>query len=268
MKTIPLGDIDLAVADRGAGRPVVLVHGFPLTHAIWEDQIVALSLRQRVIAPDMRGFGQSGASAGAVTMDRFADDLAALLAALAIAEPVTLAGLSMGGYIAMRFFQLHRQRLAGLVLCDTRAAADTPEGAAVRRQTADRVEQEGAEVLADAMLPKLFSSQTTAEHPERVEQVRQMIVGGNRHGLAAAARGLALRPDFTAILPQIDVPVLVIVGREDAISPPAEMQSLARAIPGARYVEIPAAGHLSPLEQPAEVSRALAEFLSYSSRSA
>jgi pimeloyl-ACP methyl ester carboxylesterase len=116
-------------------------------------------------------------------------------------------------------------------------------------------------VLAEAMLPKLFSPATLARRPELVEHVRQMILGGDPRGLAAAARGLAERPDFTPLLPQIDLPVLVIVGSQDAISTPEEMGAIARSIPGARYVEIPAAGHMAPLEQPAAVGRAVAEFL-------
>jgi 3-oxoadipate enol-lactonase len=261
MKTIHVNGIDLAAADLGAGRPLVLLHAFPLTHAIWEEQIAALAAAERVVAPDLRGFGQSGVTPGCVTMDQFADDLAAMLDALGIAEPVVLAGLSMGGYVALRFFQMHRGRLAGLLLCDTRAAADTPQAAAARRETAARVEQEGPGVLAEAMLPKLLSPATFAGRPEVVERVRRMILGGNARGLAAAARGMAQRPDFTALLPRIDLPVLVIVGGDDAISTPQEMGALARAIPAARYVEIPAAGHLSPLEKPAEVSTAIAEFL-------
>jgi pimeloyl-ACP methyl ester carboxylesterase len=286
MQTVRLPDIDLAVEDQGSGPPVVLLHGFPLTHAIWAGQIAALakkgtvpicakhppgrsgkwglspfSGRCRMIAPDLRGFGQSSITPGRVTIPQLADDLAAMLDALGVSEPVVLAGLSMGGYVAMQFFQAHRQRLRGLVLCDTRAAADAPEVARARLQTADRVEREGPGVLADAMLPRLFSPATPVRRPELVEQVRQMILGGNPRGLAAAARGLAERPDFTDLLPRIDLPVLVVVGSDDAISTPEEMGALARAIPGARYVQIAAAGHLSPLEQPAAVAAAMAEFL-------
>ncbi|MGA2065905.1 MAG: alpha/beta fold hydrolase [Thermoguttaceae bacterium] len=267
MKTVRLRDIDLAVSDQGSGRPLVLVHGFPLTHAIWDEQVRALAPGRRVLAPDLRGFGQSGVTPGRVTMDQFAHDLAAMLDALEVAEPVVLAGLSMGGYIAMRFFELYRRRLGGLVLCDTRAAADTPQAAAARRETAARVECEGPGVLAEGMLPRLFSPATLARRPELVESLRQMILGGDPWGLAAAARGLADRPDFTPLLPRIDLPVLVIVGSQDAISPPEEMGAIARAVPGARYVEIPAAGHMAPLEQPAAVSRALAEFLTAAGRS-
>jgi len=114
MKTVRLRDIDLAVSDQGSGRPLVLVHGFPLTHAIWDEQVRALAPGRRVLAPDLRGFGQSGVTPGRVTMDQFAHDLAAMLDALEVAEPVVLAGLSMGGYIAMRFFELYRRRLGGL----------------------------------------------------------------------------------------------------------------------------------------------------------
>ncbi|MGD0900932.1 MAG: alpha/beta hydrolase [Thermoguttaceae bacterium] len=262
MRTIRANGIDLAVDDSGpSGRVVVLVHGFPLTHEIWRDQIAALAPHYRIIAPDLRGFGRSGVTPGRVTIDQFADELAAALDALGIAEPVVLAGLSMGGYIAMRVFEVHRARLAGLVLCDTRAAADTPQAAAARLESAARVEREGPAMLAEAMLPKMLSAATFAGRPDLVDRLRRMILGGDARGLAAAARGLAARPDFTPLLPRIDLPVLAIVGREDAISTPAEMGALVRAIGGARLVEIDAAGHMAPLEKPAEVAAAIAEFL-------
>jgi pimeloyl-ACP methyl ester carboxylesterase len=285
MKTVHLHDIDLAVADGGSGRPVVLLHGFPLTHAIWEQQIAALVPKQRVLAPDLRGFGQSGVTPGRVTMRQFADDLAAMLDALKIDEPIVLGGLSMGGYVAFRFFQAHRSRLAGLILCDTKAAADTPQAAAGRLETAQRLERpradssivwticragrketarrewEGTRFLADTMLPRLLAPATLVGRPEVVDRLRWMILAGNPIGYAATLRGLAERPDFTPLLPRIDCPTLLIVGRQDAISTVAEMNAMAGAIPGSRIVEIDNAGHVTPLEAPGEVTAAMEQFL-------
>lgn len=261
MKTLHVNDVELAVHDEGAGRPVVLVHGFPLDHSIWEGQIAELARHRRVIAPDLRGFGASETSPGTVTIEQFADDLDVMLGALGVNEPIVLAGLSMGGYVAFQFWEKYRAWLRGLVLCDTRSAADTPEAAAGRLEAADRVDREGPQVLADAMLPRMFAPETHQSRGDLVERLRRMILSGNALGLAAAGRGLAARPDYTSWLPHIDCPTLLVVGKQDAISTPAEMGAMAAAIPRARLVEIENAGHMAPLEKPAEVSAAVLDFL-------
>jgi pimeloyl-ACP methyl ester carboxylesterase len=261
MRTLTLPGVELALADHGAGRPVVLIHGFPMDHSIWSEQVQSLARHYRVITPDLRGLGRSSITSGKVSVEQWADDLAAMLDALKITERIVLGGLSMGGYVAFRFFQAHRARLAGLILCDTKAAADTPQAAAGRLETAQRVQREGARFLADAMLPRLLAPATLARQAEVADRLRQIILAGDPAGYAATSRGLAERPDFTPLLPRIDCPTLLIVGRQDAISTVAEMNAMARAIPGSRIVEIEAAGHVTPLEAPAEVSAAMEEFL-------
>ena len=146
MPTLKLPGVDLSLADHGAGRPVVLIHGFPMDHSIWVHQAQSLAPHYRVIAPDLRGAGRSSVTPGKTTVEQWADDLAAMLDALKINEPIVLGGLSMGGYVAFRFFQAHRSRLAGLILCDTKAAADTPQAAAGRLESALRLEREGEPV--------------------------------------------------------------------------------------------------------------------------
>ena len=160
MRTISLADIDLAVEDRGSGPVLLFVHGFPLDHTMWRWQIDEFSARYRVLAPDLRGFGSSTLGDGQVTMRRYADDLAAMLDRLNVREKVIFIGLSMGGYVAWQFWQKYADRLAGLILCDTRAVADTPQAKAGRAELAARVKSEGPQAAADAMLPKLFASQT------------------------------------------------------------------------------------------------------------
>jgi pimeloyl-ACP methyl ester carboxylesterase len=163
----------------------------------------------------------------------------------------------MGGYIALAFWRRHGQRLGKLVLCDTRAAADTPEAAKNRHTLAARVLSEGSHVAADAMLPKLFAAETPKTNPEIVAKTRQVIVDTLPTSIAAALRGMAQRPDMRAELPNINVPTLVICGAEDAITPPDEMQSMAAAMPQASYVEIAGAGHMAPLERPEETARSM-----------
>jgi 3-oxoadipate enol-lactonase len=263
---IDLGNVSLNVVDRGGGSPVLLVHGFPLDHSMWQGQITMLSKEHRVIAPDLRGFGSSGVTEGTVTMEQFADDLNDLLDALKISEPVAFCGLSMGGYIGWQFFRRHRQRVSTLILCDTKAAADTSEAAENRHKLADRVLQEGAGVVADAMLPKLFAKATHERQPQMVAATQQVMLRTDPQGIAAALRGMAARPDSTGLLGDVDVPTLVIVGQEDAISPPDEMRSMAAAIPQAQFIDVPSAGHMAPLENAAAVSGAIERFLASEER--
>ena len=262
MQRISMGDAELAFVKRGhRGYPLLLVHGFPLNHSQWQRQIDYFSDHCRVIAPDLRGFGGSDVTPGTVTMEQMADDLNNLLTELQVHEKVIFCGLSMGGYVGWQFWRKYRERVLAMILCDTRTARDTPEGAAGRRQLAARLLAEGAEVAADAMLPKLFAPETRQKHPYLIERVRQMIVNNQPAGLAAALEGMAVRGDAWDILHSIDVPSLVIVGEQDELTTVDEMRRMANAIPGAAWVSVPHAGHLAPLENPAVVNEAIAEFI-------
>jgi pimeloyl-ACP methyl ester carboxylesterase len=290
MRTVSLADIELAVEERGSGPVLLFVHGFPLDHTMWRWQIDDFSARYRVLAPDLRGFGKSAlGDEKMVTMRRYADDLAAMLDRLGVHEKIVFIGLSMGGYIAWQFWQKYAGRLAGLVLCDTRAVADAPSAKVGRAELAARVRTEGPQAAADAMLPKLFSPQTPSPlaRPELVEgtgegrgegeahkqsaapcsstspvaDTRAAILRNSLLGIAAALAGMAERPDVTEVLGGIAVPTLAIVGEHDAISTPAEMRDIADCIPGAQFAVIPHAGHMSPLENPQAFNAALTGFL-------
>lgn len=260
-KKVAVGDLHLNVVEQGSGRPLLLVHGFPLDHSMWNGQITELAKNFRVIAPDLRGFGQSEVTIGTVTMQQFADDLAGLLDALEVKEPVVFCGLSMGGYIGWQFVARHRKKLAALIIADSRAVADNEKAAAGRKEIADKVEKEGTKVVADAMLPKLFPAGDVDRGADFVKATQAVMLAAPPSGVAAALRGMAARPDFTRELAKIDVPTLIICGEEDAIAPPAEMQEIAKAITGAKYVSITGAGHMAPLEKPAEVNAAIRAFL-------
>jgi pimeloyl-ACP methyl ester carboxylesterase len=261
MKRISIGDGELNVEERGSGAPLLLVHGFPLDHTMWRSQIEALSAGHRVIAPDLRGFGSSSPSGDVLSMESHADDLAKLLDALGVDRPIVLCGLSMGGYIAWQFAARHGERLAKLIQCDTRSAADTEEAATGRRALAERVLKEGAGIVADAMLPKLFAEQTARTNPTVVDGTRRVILATAPATIAAALRGMAQRPDMTPKLAEIRVPALLICGQHDAITPAEEMRRVAAAIPAADFVEIQAAGHMAPLEDPLAVNAAIQPFL-------
>ncbi len=261
VNTVRVNGAEIRYEDRGGGPTLLLVHGFPLDRTMWsalaaiQKQLVVQASRllraaetaapqntcaqmgtvpfsrHRLIIPDLRGFGGSPPRGEAVSMELFADDLAALLDALAIDGPVVFCGLSMGGYIALQFWRKYRARLRGLVLCDTRAAADSPEAARARGILAERLLREGTAPLAETMLPRLTAESTRSRHPELLDRLRGMISAADPRGCAAALRGMAARPDMTPALGEIKCPTLLIVGREDAVTPPAEMQGMARAIP-------------------------------------
>jgi pimeloyl-ACP methyl ester carboxylesterase len=260
MQHVAVTNGTLNVYAQGKGLPLLFVHGFPLNHSMWQPQIDAFTKKNRVIVPDLRGFGKSTVTAGTVTMEDMADDLHGILHAAMVDRPVVYCGLSMGGYIAWQFFRKYRAQLAALILCDTRATPDTPDAAAGRHKLAETVMTQGASA-AETLLPKLMSAKTTERWPDLVANVRSQMVRNKPAGIAAALRGMAERPDCSEILGQIDVPTLVICGQDDQVTPPAEMQQMTVAIPHAQFVQIPNAGHLAPLENPDAVNGAINRFL-------
>jgi 3-oxoadipate enol-lactonase len=258
---ISIPGAELSVRTTGQGPPVLWVHGFPLDHTMWTGQLEALDHLQQ-IAPDLRGFGAStGLIDQTLTMAQLADDLAELLTELQIRQPITMCGLSMGGYIALEFWNRHPDRLEKLVLCDTRANSDTAETAKGRQLAALTVLAEGNASLAETMVPRLFVKATAIEQPETVENVRRVVLSTAPATVAAALRGMAVRTDFSSRLAKLEVPTLVVCGSDDVITPAKEMRRMAASIPNATYVEIPDAGHMAPLERPMLVNRAIESFL-------
>jgi pimeloyl-ACP methyl ester carboxylesterase len=261
MQHVAVSNGTIGVLAQGKGPPILFVHGFPLSHAMWQSQIDVFGRDHRVIAPDLRGFGESNSTSGTVTMEAFADDLHGVLHGVFVDQPIVLCGLSMGGYVAWQFFRKYRAQLKALILCDTRAAGDTPAAVAGRQKLAEEILTHGSQAALDAMLPRLFAPKTADRHPERVSDVRSMILRNAPAGLAAALHGMAERPDCTQMLSQIDVPTLLICGQDDQITPVAEMRGIAEGIRGAQFVEIPDAGHMAPLENPEAVNAAINQFL-------
>jgi pimeloyl-ACP methyl ester carboxylesterase len=250
----------MAYDEAGSGAAVVLLHGYPFNRSMWSEQIEALAPRFRVIAPDLRGHGETTVMAGPATMDEMARDVAALLETLRISR-AAVCGLSMGGYVALALYRLFPLRARGLVLADTRAQADTEEARANREQQAAKALQEGMEAIADAMLPRLLAPDTLARRWQVVARVREMIVNTKPEGAASAQLGMGLRRDQTPFLWRIIAPTLIIVGSEDMISPLSEAEQMHREIGGSRLEVIEGAGHVSNIEQPESFNRALTKFL-------
>jgi len=248
--------------DVGVGDPtVMLLHAFPLHSAMWHPQLAALAASHRVLAPDFKGFGESDApdDPGAYSMDAYADELAGLLSAAEV-EQVVLVGLSLGGYVSFAFRRRHGEAVAGLVLADTRAAADSPEVAERRVAQQRRVREEGTAGVIGAQLGTLLSEPTRQHRPAVVDQVRRMMQQSPA-GFVGALEAMRRRSDSTADLAGIDVPTLVLAGEYDLPSPPAVAEAMAGRIPGARLAVLPEAGHLSNLEAPEAFNQALLDFL-------
>lgn len=252
------GDIHYDV--RGRGAAVLFLHAFPLGLMMWDEQAAALEATHQVVRFDCRGFGGSPPADGILTMERIADDAAALLDHLGISKAV-VCGCSMGGYAAFAMQRRHADRLRGLVLADTRAGADSEEARANRATLGETVRREGARAAADAFLPKLVGDSTRAERPELVERLRQIILKTPPSGIADALAGLGARADSVPTLREIRVPTLVLCGSEDTLTPVAESEAMRRAIGGARLEVIPKAGHLANLENPQAFNGALRSFL-------
>ncbi|MFE5589025.1 alpha/beta fold hydrolase [Streptomyces sp. NPDC056549] len=248
----------LSFEDRGSGPALLLVHGHPFDHTMWQPQIDRFSLTHRVIAPDLRGYGTTplGATPGITGLGDFAEDLVGLLDHLEIEECV-LAGLSMGGQIAMELVRRHPERVRGLVLADTFPAAETEEGKAARNAMADRLLDEGMRGYADEVLDRMVAPYNAHAAPH----VHRMMCATDPVAAAAALRGRAERPDYRATLAALAVPALVVVGRDDTYTPVADAEEMHALLPHSTLTVIERAAHLPNLERPEEFDAALDAFL-------
>lgn len=261
MPIAQLSDCQVFYVDEGQGIPLVLIHGFPLDHSMWNLQVEGLKSSYRIIALDLPGFGASTPHSGQMSIIGFADRLMEFLDALNLPQ-VTLCGLSMGGSIALQFALRHPERLSKLILCDCRAATDTPEAQRMRHELAERVLREGPECVAQAMPARLFSPHTIESQPEIVQSVQNVIRANPRESIAGGSRALADREDVFSRLSMIKVSTLLIVGVDDVISTVSEMRSMANQIPNSQLVEIEQAGHMAPLENAQAVNQAIRIWMS------
>jgi pimeloyl-ACP methyl ester carboxylesterase len=246
----------LSYVDQGSGSAVLLIHAFPLNSSMWAAQVGTLSARYRVIAPDVRGFGESQ-PAVPWTMEGMADELDEFLDKLRIID-CAVVGVSMGGYIALPFWSRHRERVRRMILANSRARADNDAEKAGRNEMIAAIQQNGAAILPDRMLPRLLKPNPS---PDSVRAVRAMIEAVDPAAAAYAVMAMRDRSDFSSVLHRIDCPTMVVTGEEDVIIRLEDARETARAIPGARFVTIPNSGHLSNLENPDEFNRALSDFL-------
>ena len=252
--------VSLAHREAGSGRPLVLLHAFPLSSAMWLEQREILGAHCRVITPDQRGFGGSPLGDDEPSLEHCADDVLALLDRLEL-ERVVLGGLSMGGYVAMELLRRAPERVSGLLLADTKATADAPEAREVRLRTAETVETEGTALLAEQMLPALLGATTLERRAAVAGRVRGLVAAAPPAAVAWASRAMAARPDSLETLGSVQVPALVVVGDQDALSPVETARAMVDALPHGRLAVVPEAGHLSAIEDPEAFGAVVTGFL-------
>ena len=254
------GEIFYVDAGVSKAAPVVLIHGFPFSHEMWDPQIEALQKRFRVIAYDLRGHGKSGVRNGQYTLEFFVDDLLGLLDHLKI-EKAVLCGLSMGGYIALRTIERNPERVKGLILADTQAKSDSNEAKLKRTAAIKSVKAKGVNAYAGGFVKSVFATQTFTDNKAAVEKIRRIIQGNSSLGICGALLALASRTDTTEALSGIKVPALILVGEHDALTPPSASQDMHSKIPNSEFHLIPNAAHMSNLESPEEFNKQILNFL-------
>jgi len=257
---IKSGDAEIVYRTIGEGPPVVLLHPFPVHHGFWLPVTGALSSRYRLILPDLRGHGDSEAGEGAATMNKHAADIAHVMDDAEVGR-APLVGVSIGGYAIFEFWRAYRGRVAGLVLSNTKAPADSPEAKAGRLQAANEVLEGGTEPFFESMIQKVLGKATRESRPDLVEGAMHMMRKMSPDDVAKVQRGMAERPDSVPTLKTINVPTMVVTGDEDLMTGVNEAEVMRQHIPGSQVRVIAKAGHYSPWEQPEQFGRAVRQFL-------
>ncbi|MDP3945949.1 MAG: alpha/beta fold hydrolase [Lutibacter sp.] len=259
---ITVNKISVSYNDEGLNEsPVILfIHGFPLNKSMWSKQAAALKDNYRVIAYDIRGHGKTEVGTLDFSVDLFVKDLLGFMDALKIKKTI-ICGLSMGGYIALNAIQNHPERFTALILSDTNCTADTPEAKEKRMNTIQSIKENGVEKLANDLLPNLFAPESFTTSSEEIVAVKEMIVNTTKESLYKSLNALANRKETCSKLAEIKVPVFILVGKEDKITPPEAAKAMHEKIDIALLSIISAAGHLSNLENPEEFNSQLKKFV-------
>jgi pimeloyl-ACP methyl ester carboxylesterase len=239
--------------------PLVLVHAFPLSRAMWNRVTGELAAARQVVTVDLRGFGESDVAADGA-MDRMAQDVRAVVMAESLGR-VAVAGLSMGGYVSMAYLRRYPLDVAALVLANTRAAGDSDVARRGRLALIEQIRKGGTIAAVEALMPKLLAPEANSERIELVDEVRAMAMAARPEGVIAALTGMAIRSDSTDLLAAVSMPYLVIAGTRDALIPYEDQARMAAAIEGAELVSIEGAGHLSSLENPEAFVSAIVGFM-------
>jgi len=260
MPQITSDDADIFFEVLGSGPPVVLLHPFPANRDLWKPAAQALVSHYRVILPDLRGHGDSGIGEGPASMEKHAADIARVLDRQEVRRAVFV-GVSIGGYVLFEFWRKYRARVEALVLCNTKAHADTSDARSGRLQAAADVMERGTEPFFESMLPKLIGKTTRSTRPDLVEGALRMMRKMSAEDVALVQRGMADRQDSVETLKTIDVLTLIVTGDEDVLTGAAEAELMRQNIPGSQMKVIAKAGHYSPWEQPEVVGKLVRQFV-------
>lgn len=259
--SISVNDFDLSYDDVGEGSiPVIFLHGFPFDKTMWELQLEFLKFTYRLISCDIRGFGKSTDEYTPLSIDLFGDDLIKFMDKLKI-EKAIVCGLSMGGYIALNALKRFPGRFEALVLCDTQCIADTAEGKAKRYKVIEDIKTNGVAKFKEGFIKSVFHVDSPTNKKEIVDQLRDVVFANSQNIITQGLTALAERSETCSSLDEISIPTLIICGREDAVTPLAQSESMNAAIKGSKLQVIENAGHVSNLEQPHEFAQYLSEFL-------
>lgn len=247
--------------EHGTGKPVVLLHAFPLSRNMWLGNVKALTEAGfRVILPDLPGFGENESLADINSMETMAKDVEGLLDKLHI-ERAAIGGLSMGGYVTLELYRMFPERFASVLLFDTTSVADTDEKRQKRFEVIEKIKVDGSKALVETFLPNLTGDFTKAHNTALIRDLEDRILSVRPKAACSALRGMADRRDSTSLLGKIGVPTCLIFGEEDKLTDLQAAANLKRSIPGAELTVVPNAGHLSNLEQPEQFDLALVDFL-------
>jgi 3-oxoadipate enol-lactonase len=259
---IVLNDVAINYDERGMpqGLPVVFIHGFPFSHEMWEPQMNVMPNNIHAIAYDIRGHGSSEVGDGQFTIELFVDDLIALLDQLLI-EKAVLCGLSLGGYIALRTFERHPDRVRGLILGDTKSEPDTNAVKIKRTNTMKEVKAAGVETFAENFVKAIFWEKTFERNPSVIAFIKQIICANSQRGICGTLLALAARTDTTPALSSINIPTCIIVGEHDKLTPPTDAQTMHTMIAGSELHILSHAAHMSNLENVQEFNERLMAFL-------
>jgi 3-oxoadipate enol-lactonase len=267
VRRIPSSSPGVLLGVREAGSksdpPLLFLHGFPLHGEMWAPQVAEFASAWRTIAPDVRGAGTSDIGTGQYTMELLVDDLFAVLDRVAGDDPVVAVGLSMGGYILLRALQREPHRFRGVVLCDTRSAADGRTGKLARAIGIRRIEIEGLEPFVDDFLAAVLAPGTRERRPDFWTALKRTMMENSPIGVRGQLLAMASRIDTGRVLGAISAPALVVNGSEDRLTRPSAGRAMAAKIPNAVFSIVEGAGHLSSLEAPVEFNRILGTYLQH-----
>jgi pimeloyl-ACP methyl ester carboxylesterase len=255
----------IAVYEHGDrnNTPIIFIHGFPYNSTMWAQQIKKLKESYYCIAYDVRGLGDTPPGDGQFTMEMFVDDLFSVMDSLDLEKPV-VTGFSMGGYITLRAAEREPERFRALILCDTKAEADDDAARIKRAGAISTIDKDGLETFTSSFIPMTFGDNAPQQIPESYNAILEQATNESPVGVKGCLLAMAARTDTSAILGNIDVPTLLLVGEDDTLTPPSVMKEMHEKIAGSDMVTIPEVGHMSPVENPESVTQSIQEFLTKS----